>query len=431
MEIIIDAGAIEWILPWIPKILFLGGFLLIVWYIIRLIKRFLKDRKKAKEKEETDFICLGINVPKDNERGPEVVERMFAHLAGIDEDDDISLEIAGIEGEIRFLVHTPEKYRDLVEAAVYTAYPSAEVFEAKDYTKDIPEDFPNDKIDVWGADLMLTNDDSYPIRTYPEFEHKMSKEFNDPLVDLLEVLGRLRKGEQVWIQFIISPAEDELKEKGEKLLKKLNKGSDDSDGSHFIDDLIETFLWPFKRIIDLFIDIERGEDEKDKDEGPATNKKAISKIQDKISKIAFDTKISLVYIADKQVFSKSRGVIGVLGALNSFNTLDLNGFEVDKDAIIKGKGLKPEKKENLQKKASIVSYKNRSRTWNVESKWKHFLNYFSKVTTIEFGKEPEKNYLNIEELATLYHFPSGDINAPLVKKTGSKRAQPPVGLPYK
>src|SRR6056297_2653276 len=136
MEIVIDAGAIEWILPWIPKILFLGGFLLIAWYVARLVKRFLKDRKKAKTKEKASFVCLGVDVPKDNEKGPEAVERMFAHLAGIDKKDDISLEIAGIEGEIRFFIHTPEKYRDLVEAAVYTAYPSAEVFEAKDYTKD-------------------------------------------------------------------------------------------------------------------------------------------------------------------------------------------------------------------------------------------------------------------------------------------------------
>ncbi len=429
MEIIIDAGAIKWILPLIPKILFLGGLILIVWYINRVVTRFLKNRKKAKEKKS--FVCLGIDVPKNNKRGPDAVERMFAHLSAIDKKDDISLEIAGIEGEIMFFIYAPDKYRDLIEAAVYTAYPSAEVFEVEDYTKGVPENFPNDKIDVWGADLMLSNPDPYPIRTYPEFEHKMSKEFNDPLVDLLEVLGKLRMGEQVWIQFIIKPAGTTLKEKGEKLVKKLNKGDSGDDKSYFVENLIDAFLWPFKKVVDFFISIERGKEDKKDDKDPATNKKAITKIQDKISKIAFDTKISLVYIAEKQVFSKSRGVIGILGALNSFNTLDLNGFEINKNAIIKGKGLKPEKQENAQKTASIVSYKERSRVWNVESKWKRFKNNFSKITTIELGEEADKNYLNIEELATLYHFPTDDINAPLVKKTGSKRGQPPVGLPTK
>src|SRR3990167_9822945 len=38
-------------------------------------------------------------------------------------------------------------------------------------------------------------------------------------------------------------------------------------------------------------------------------------------------------------------------------------------------------------------------------------------------------YLNAEELATLWHFPTISIKAPLVKKAEARRGEPPVGLP--
>jgi len=46
-------------------------------------------------------------------------------------------------------------------------------------------------------------------------------------------------------------------------------------------------------------------------------------------------------------------------------------------------------------------------------------------------KNKKKNILNIEELATLYHFPVVSVIPPLIKKTGSKKAEPPFGLPVK
>jgi hypothetical protein len=37
--------------------------------------------------------------------------------------------------------------------------------------------------------------------------------------------------------------------------------------------------------------------------------------------------------------------------------------------------------------------------------------------------------LNIEELATVWHFPLPFVKTPLVQKAGAKRAEPPLGLP--
>ena len=44
-------------------------------------------------------------------------------------------------------------------------------------------------------------------------------------------------------------------------------------------------------------------------------------------------------------------------------------------------------------------------------------------------KHPHTFVLNTEEIATLWHFPTITMKAPLVKKSESKRGEPPVGLP--
>jgi len=45
-------------------------------------------------------------------------------------------------------------------------------------------------------------------------------------------------------------------------------------------------------------------------------------------------------------------------------------------------------------------------------------------------KKPLKEFvLNIEELATIYHFPDVGVRAPLLPRVEAKKGEPPVGLP--
>jgi hypothetical protein len=52
------------------------------------------------------------------------------------------------------------------------------------------------------------------------------------------------------------------------------------------------------------------------------------------------------------------------------------------------------------------------------------------MKTRSFGHGANPMVLNTEELATLWHFPAIQIRAPLIKKIESKRAEPPVSLPF-
>ena len=134
-------------------------------------------------------------------------------------------------------------------------------------------------------------------------------------------------------------------------------------------------------------------------------KNVLEAVQMKASKHGFNTKIRMVYIAKRGVFNKGKVISPFKGALGQFTALDMNA--------LKPYGLVTPKSDyfwerwSVPRKTSaiVTNYKNRS------------------------GRGAPPFVLNIEEMATLYHFPYSHVKAPLVKKTEAKRAEPPVSLP--
>lgn len=405
------------------KIFLYGGWVIFLWAIILSAWRLWIFYIQGKFAKTIQYVLLAIDVPRENKQGPEAVERLFAHLAGARSSGSkteryfkgyfqlsFSFELISIEGQIQYLIRTPIQFRDLIEAAVYATYPDAEITEVEDYTTEAPDRFPNEEYDLWAADLVLYNKNAYPIRTYPSFEHSLTQELKDPLTDLLEILGKLQKGEQVWLQLIITPISDNWKISSAKMVKKMmgiNTSESKTIKLGIIGDLISIFIEAWRQITGMFIDQNLSilKEEKLAALSPG-ERRVIEAIQNKASKIGFAVKFRIVYLGIKEVFSKARGVAGVLGAINQFNTLDMNGFKPDDQAktskpMIAGKKRLSDKQNRL-----ILAYKQRSSLSGAR-------------TCI----------LNIEELASLWHFPVSTVKAPLIKKTGSKKGEPPFGLP--
>ncbi|MBT6334514.1 MAG: hypothetical protein HOJ29_00825 [Candidatus Magasanikbacteria bacterium] len=46
-----------------------------------------------------------------------------------------------------------------------------------------------------------------------------------------------------------------------------------------------------------------------------------------------------------------------------------------------------------------------------------------------WDKKARSFILNLEELATVWHFPLSHVKTPLIQKSATKRAEPPAGLP--
>lgn len=362
-----------------------------------------------------EYILLAIDIPKDNEQTPKAVEQIFAHLTGIWKKGNLieryikghtqralSFEIVSIGGYIQFLTRIPIQFRDMVEAAVFAQYPQAEITEVEDYTRDIPDYYPNDEYDLWGTQFTLQKDEVYPIVTYPSMEHTLTQQYVDPMASTLEIFSRMQEGEQAWLQIVIwPPLKDLWKDKGFELVKKIigrNKKGE------------ERFIKALQDFGDIILPT--GEVEK-KIELPSMmmhlspgEKKIVEGIQEKISKLGFYTKIRMIYVARKEKFNKSTRKPALAGAMRQFNTLDMNGFVVNK---------KIDTKVEYFFKKSRIAWRQRK---------------LMKAYKLRSGSRGVKAFvLNIEELASIFHFPVMTVKAPAVQKIQAKRAEPPTSLP--
>lgn len=403
---------------------FAGGgwivFILVVLYGSWINYVFIMQGRFAASQ---NYIFLAIDIPKENLQTPRAVENIFVALSGAHSPGEFyerkirgefqlgfSIEIVSIDGYIQFLIRTPSQFRHLVEASIYSHYPDAEITEVRDYTADINPTFPNDEYNLWGTDLVLVRDDYFPLRTYIEFQEELDKEFKDPMAALLEVLSKIGPGEQIWVQIIILPADIGWEKPGleaaNKLMgiaKPLKKG--------MIEKIVESPITALQFLANEVLSGGEMVEEKPKVERfnmmalPPKEKKEVEAILKKVDKICFSSKIRFVYYAKKEVFKKGLAVSGMFGAFKQFGSSALNGFKPGSNKTTVRYGFK-DFRENYRKNKILADFKAR--------------NIFT-------CKGP--SLLNIEELATIFHFPHIEIKAPLVHRIESKRARAPIGLP--
>lgn len=377
----------------------------------------------------TQYVLLSIDVPKENEQTPKAVEHLFSHLHGIQKNPNwkekyldgfvqptITIELISLGGFIQYLIRCPVANRDLVESAIYAQYPNAEVSEVEDYVDQFPAKFPNDEFDMWGAEVILVKPDAYPIKTYPLWEHSLTQTFLDPMASLLEVMGRLQSGEQIWLQWILRPnQEDKWRNKGLALINKL-VGIKDKKQASALDNFVaapgQVALGTWETITRTIF--EPGEAVRKKEDNappslmqhiPPHVRVVVEAIGMKVSKIGFDTKFRFVYLGQKDQFNKAR-VSGIFGALKQYQSLDMNGFKPDSKMKTQRVWFFVDRRVANLKRRILLGYKYRS-IWRGRRVF----------------------VLNIEELASLWHFPVITVKAPSVKKMEAKRGEPPTALP--
>jgi hypothetical protein len=128
----------------------------------------------------------------------------------------------------------------------------------------------------------------------------------------------------------------------------------------------------------------------------------------KASKIAFETKIRVVYVAKKEVMNKGKVSNGFVGYIKQFASLLLNNIKPDMTYTAV--------KANYFMKGSQI----------IEKKNKIIKNYVSRDCSA--GRKP--SIMNIEELATIWHFPiEFVVKAPFIQKAPGRKADAPASLP--
>lgn len=398
-----------------------------LWGFWQVWIKHIQDRYK----ENIEYILLAFNIPKEseqNQQSPKAAEHIFSQLMGAYTSINLKekywqgkvqqkffLEIVSLEGYIQFLIRAPIRFRDLVEAAFYAQYPEAEITEVADYTQNVQiEKFPSEEYDLTGSEIILAKDAIYPIKTYPNFEHPLTQELKDPLAALLEILSMLKKGEQIWLQIMITPdlkANKSLRKRGLSAINKMARIKEEAH-KNLGDKGVNLFMETLDRLGEIIYPLWKPTEQKKEEISimpflTSGEKVVIEAIEGKISKIGFPTKIRFVYLAKKEVFSSKRGLNPIFGAFQQFNTLNLNEFRPDSKSLVKPFYFFSKIRKARRQTRLFRNYKARERT---------------------AGSTPF--ILNIEELATIYHFPVlAVVKTPSIAKTISRKAEPPFTLP--
>ncbi len=411
-----------------------GGWVFFVIAIIFVLFWGYMNYIQNKYAASIKWTMLAIDVPQENLQSTKAIEHIFAAMWPFYESYNLkekfidgkfqqafSLEIVSIGGYTQYLIRVPQSHKDIVEAAVYAQYPKAEIFEVEDYTdryKDLK--FPSDEYDLWGSEFKLQKPSPYPIRTYPEFEDSLTQTFADPMAALLEVFNKINKDEELWMQIVITPINNSWKEEGYKIINKIIGAKQEKKKG-----IVEKALWPFYYMATLIEELfvygigyepgQVGSNTRTDLNEPINKmlyltpeeKNIIEAITRKISKIGYRVKLRAIYLGHKGKLNKPKGVAAFIGALQQFSTLDLNALMPVMKTFTKANYFFVNKRIEAKQRRILMNFRNRSQS----------------------GGWGNGFVFNIEELASVFHFPVPEAVRESVKTVGAKKEAPPVDLP--
>lgn len=386
--------------------------------------------------KKINFILLEVKIPKEILKPVRAMEIVMAGLRQIIYQPpdwwekwidgqfqlSYSFEIASINGEPHFFVRIPEAIRDSVESTIYAQYPEAEISIADDYTKNVPQDIPNKEWNLWAADYRPLREDPYPIKTYSEFEtEREAKEEKriDPVAALLEAMAKIKPGEQLWVQITVVPvssAESSWIKEGEKIRDELARRPIKKPQKSLLFEAADVLLSgkppggvkeDKETVIPPEMKLTPGE------------RTVIEAIEKKIAKPGFKTNIRFIYLGKRDVFFTAKLRL-VFAFFASYLTENLNGL------VPWGKTMTKIHKSWFLPLNLILERRLYLR------KRKIFKNYSLRTHSFYPRKAPWPAVfvLNIEEMASLFHFPGKSIaSAPSVPRIEAKKGEAPSGLP--
>ena len=386
--------------------------------------------RRAKFLAEQEPVLLEIKVPREVSKSPAAMEMALNSLYATGGEGNVvekywkggvrpwfSLELVSLEGRVKFFIWTWKGSVKNIQNNIYAQYPKTEVVEVPDYTLAFLYD--PDVADLYAAEFGLTKPDPYPIKTYIDYglDKDPKEEFKiDPIAPVLEYLGGLGKGEQAWIQIIVRAHKKEDSKGGsffdnfksiEDVLDIWKKTSEHFEKTDKWKDAVKTEI---KTIIDKRTLKGKSEDGK---EGPIMftdlEKDMVSALQRSVTKLGFDAGIRAIYVAEKDYFNKAhKGALN--GVLAQYNTSHLNGFKK-----MRGTGFDYPIQDPFNTRLPKMKRE-----------------MFDAYRLRSFFHPPHKRkpfVLNVEELATIFHFPGGVVETPTFGRIESQKAEPPMNLP--
>ncbi len=359
------------------------------------------------------FEMVEIVPPRNTERSPQPMESVFAGLQGTRSYIPIyhefclgvtppgfSLEIVGTNGQVRFFVDLPSNFRPVLESHFYAQYPDVEIRDAQSYVGQVPAIIPNKDWDLWGTDIILAKPDPVPIKTWEHFEENITGKMIDPLSGLIEVMGRTRKAEHLWLQIIIEPEPEGWFKEGEKFANEL-KGKAAAPTKGVVGRMVMA--------VTGFLGGAGGDSGAGGDDAPLEfrlspgEKKVLEAVEDNIGRYMFRTKMRMIYVGRREVFNKSM-VSGFFGALKQFADFNLNAFKPYDMSLTDALYVFRKTRIRFRQRKLFDAYKKRK-------------------------PNGPRFMLSDRELATIYHMPDMSVVAPSIARSNITKSTAPADLP--
>lgn len=367
----------------------------------QILESLSGDEKKVVKKLER--VLLEIRIPrhrhKEGDKPAELTEQvavgeqLFQSLhsiyrgglsSAIFEQDSLSFEIAASNGEIGWYVGVPLHLQNLVEKQIHAYYPDAEITPVPMYNIFSREGF------VAASALALQKKNLYPIKTFRDLE-------TDPVAGLVGALAKIAPEEGAAIQIMIAPTGHRWRSKGQSLARQYAQGKGGGGGGNAGSKIFGgIFKFGGELASAAMADTKKDGAHANSDDEPKKLTQAqeefVEKIETKASKVGFDVVIRVVTAATDRSVAEAN-LSHIVNAFSPFSTPDLNGFK------------------------EIVS--------PVGNQGKLVTRYIFR----ELEGAGKKIILNAEELASLWHPPTPDVETPNVRWLGAKSASAPANIP--
>uniref|UniRef100_A0A7C4R4V7 Type IV secretory system conjugative DNA transfer family protein n=1 Tax=candidate division CPR3 bacterium TaxID=2268181 RepID=A0A7C4R4V7_UNCC3 len=378
-------------------------FLLFSFFAIVLFYQLYKQYsyEKTKIARSLNMVLLKVLVPKGNMKEGEESKKgvkefaarasqMLSSLYSIkdqkvlgfnyDKGLYISFEIVSHEEKIAFYVSFPRQIQTLIEKQIYGFYPDAYLEEVDRYN------IFEENNQFAAAEMVLADDLLLPIKTYKEFEE-------DTCNVLTSSLSKLGEGEGAAIQFILRPAKFKWQKNSEYVIKKLQEGKSIKEGVSLskIGKGALKLSGEVASQMTTFSDPNKSSDSSKPKTATPLGEQQIKLIGEKISFVGFETVIRIVTSCPEKSNAKMH-LANIMASFIGFGHAVGNRFVKNKKS-----GREERIVENFI--------------------FRHFpFNY-------------QKTVLNVEELATIFHFPNRMVETPNIEWFTSRLAPVPPEVP--
>lgn len=343
-----------------------------------LLLVLIPKRRKQEGKEENRLEELRERIA--------VMEQFYAGLVVMKEpsflrrlflgNPHVALEMAHIDGEVRFMMCVPKAYRAFIEKQILGVFSDAKIEEMKEDYSIFSEDSA-----VGVSVAKLDRRQIFPIKTYKKLE-------SDSLGEVANAFSKMGKNEGAAIQIIAKPAKKGWEKPGVEMARKIQEGKGEQEAGNLAKDIGKGVLKEIGSAVG--INSKKEDDEKSPKPITPAQQSLIEALENKALQHGFSSNIRIVAVADTKE-NASVLLDSLEGSFAQFKSQNTNSF----------------------------SFKRKFFPKNKKDVWRFIFRSFDLKNSFVLGSE---------ELASIFHLPTiQEIGG--VKNLQAKEAAAPASIP--